>query len=970
VRYRFGSFELDEAQGELRRDGRPVAIQPKPLALLALLVRERERVVPADELLRALWPDTAVTPSSLNRAVSHARRALGDTHRARWIQSVARRGYRFSGEVIASDARPAAASVPAAEPDFVGRADTLARIRAAFERSLVRGHCGGVLISGPPGIGKTRLAERAVAECEARGALALVGRARDGEGVPDFLILAQMLRRLGAEPAAAAVLREVTAHAPELAALLGFPANESAPPRPAAAQRYLLFDAVTRALVTEARRRPLLLVIEDLQWASADALQFVEHLAHEPMAAPILAICTVRDEPRDSGHPVSRLLRLLRAQDRVEDIALAPFTRSDVEALAATCFRTAATPALVDEVFARTDGVPLFVREALRALEEHGDTALLTRGEWTLPPRALDLIRRPLERLSPAATALVSAAAVLGRDFELRSAAAVAECSLDAALDCVDEAAAAGVLETSAARSTSLRFAHALFQEAVLGALTPGARARLHLRAALHLERENAGDPTAMLSELAYHHHRALPVGDPERAYHAGLRAAQHAERLGAWEQAALHYEQARVAFEQIPGLDPRARLALALDCTHAWRLASERSRRRRSAREAFELARALDEPRERARAAIGLLDLQEWGVQDGAARAALEEALGGLADDDPELRAQLLTRLAYLDVRSDHEKAAHNARAAVELAQRAGDPDTLQDALYTLHFSLGGPEGLAERSELAREIERIAPRSRSADRALIALLDTACDRFELGDRAGALRLRDTAQRLAGARPHLGMRWHLAVYATGLALLEGRLDEVEPLLQAALMLGRRAEHPYARACANGHLALLARERGDAERVVSLLEPGLRAREGPFHWMHAVVGRAELAIGRRHAARARLALLAANEFRDIPRNLRWTATVVETAHLCAELEASEHAAALTRLLDAVADHHAVLPLAMCYGSPASHALARLAELRGDRRAARARYAEAIAACSRIGAEPARLRAERDAGRARG
>ena len=119
--YRFGAFELDEAKGELRRDGRAVAIQPKPLALLALLLRERERVVGSDEILATLWPDTVVTPGSLNRAVSHARRAIGDTHRGRFIRSVSRRGYRFSGDVVVvGPAAPAAA--PAGSP-FVGRED-------------------------------------------------------------------------------------------------------------------------------------------------------------------------------------------------------------------------------------------------------------------------------------------------------------------------------------------------------------------------------------------------------------------------------------------------------------------------------------------------------------------------------------------------------------------------------------------------------------------------------------------------------------------------------------------------------------------------------------------------------------------------------------------------------------------------------------------------------------------------------
>ena len=97
---RFGEYELDESAGELRRRGRAVEIQPKPLALLAMLIRERTRAVPTRELLDALWPDTRVTPASLTRAVSHARRAIGDTHKGALIRSVSRRGYRFCGDAI------------------------------------------------------------------------------------------------------------------------------------------------------------------------------------------------------------------------------------------------------------------------------------------------------------------------------------------------------------------------------------------------------------------------------------------------------------------------------------------------------------------------------------------------------------------------------------------------------------------------------------------------------------------------------------------------------------------------------------------------------------------------------------------------------------------------------------------------------------------------------------------------------
>jgi len=970
VLFRFGGYELDEAKGELRREGRPVAIQPKPLALLALLLRERERVVPADEILDALWPDTAVTPGSLNRAVSHARRAIGDTHRGRVIASVSKRGYRFCGEVVAVEPKAAAAAAPQAAA-FVGRDDARAALRSAWAAALEARRSAVALVTGPAGIGKTRLAEVTCAEIEAAGGLVLSGRAREGEGVPAFWLWAQVLRRLLEVEASADELREVTRHAAELAELLHLepPAEAGAGAgRTPEQSRFLLFDAVSRVLLRAARRRPLLVWLEDLQWAGAESLRLLEHLALENVDAPLLVLATVRDEAREPGDPVARTLALLRAQDRSFEVALAPFSRAEVAALVERTLGRPAPPDLTSELSARTEGVPLFVREALRLLEERGALAhpeRIAREGVQLPPRALDLIRRPLEKLSSRCAAAVAAAAVLGREFDLPAVSHVASLPRDETLDAIDEAARAGVVEESTGRA-GFRFTHALFQEAVLAGLSPGERARLHWRAAEHLERENAGDPSALLAELAHHHHRALAIGDPERACAAALRAAEQAERLSAWAQAALHYEQASAAFEQLPGCDPLRRLELALARTEAWRLASERSKRRQAARAAFELARALGRPREMARAAIGLLDLQEWGVRDEEARASVTAALAALGDGGGVEEARLVTRLAYLDVRDEHENAARVGRHAVALAREAGAPDALQDALYTLHFALGGPEGLAERSAIADEIAEIAPRSRSADRAVIALLDVAGDALEQGDREGSRRRREQARRLAGERPHLGMRWHLEVYDTGIALLEGRLDEVASRAHAALGVGLRAEHPYGRACENAHLALLARERGDLAGLLARLAPALRAREGPGHWVKAVVARAQAALGNTREARALFEDLAARGFDDIPRNLRWTATLNEVAQLCADLGDRPRAERLRGVLSPYAERHAVMPLAILYGGPLHLALARLAELLVRADEAAEHFDAALAACEAIHADPLRARAAFHAG----
>jgi DNA-binding winged helix-turn-helix (wHTH) protein len=137
--YRFGAYELDEDAGELRHRGESVPIQPKPFELLRILLRERDRIVAADELFDALWPGLAVTPGSLTRAVSVARRAIGDGHRGELLRSVARRGYRFTGDVVVAPApglragepgaapRPAAAHAPQASSSAARRSAPLPR---------------------------------------------------------------------------------------------------------------------------------------------------------------------------------------------------------------------------------------------------------------------------------------------------------------------------------------------------------------------------------------------------------------------------------------------------------------------------------------------------------------------------------------------------------------------------------------------------------------------------------------------------------------------------------------------------------------------------------------------------------------------------------------------------------------------------------------------------------------------------
>jgi len=306
--------------------------------------------------------------------------------------------------------------------------------------------------------------------------------------------------------------------------------------------------------------------------------------------------------------------------------------------------------------------------------------------------------------------------------------------------------------------------------------------------------------------------------------------------------------------------------------------------------------------------------------------------------------------------VQGDFERARTVAREAVELARAAGDPEALQDALYTLHFALGGPDHVDERARLGGETLRSASVSRSADRALIAVLDRASDRLMVGEAPAARALRLEADAIGGGNPTPAMRWHSGVYDTGMALLEGRFADAAALAQDAFVVGRRAEHPYAAGVLGGHRALLAHERGDFAELLALFEPVLGAVQGPQHWVRTMVAHGQLALGRESAARAHFEKLAAHAFVDVPRNLRWTATLVQLALLCAELGDPERAKPLHALLAPVEHQHGVMAIALLYGGPVRFALARLCETLGRRDDALTLYGEAHAAAEAMGARP--------------
>jgi len=202
--YAFEDFELDTDLHELRRGGERVELQPRVLRLLLHLLRQRQRVVPRDELFEEVWEGVAVSDHALFHALQKLRSALGESgERQRIIRTVPRVGYRFAvavDERAGSSAAPEPSGTPPARGDaphpgpvLIGREPELAALRSALTEALA-GSGRVVLIEGPAGIGKSRLAEEAAAFSAGRGAGVQRASAYQGTGAPPFWLWAQVLR--------------------------------------------------------------------------------------------------------------------------------------------------------------------------------------------------------------------------------------------------------------------------------------------------------------------------------------------------------------------------------------------------------------------------------------------------------------------------------------------------------------------------------------------------------------------------------------------------------------------------------------------------------------------------------------------------------------------------------------------------------------------------------------------------------
>ena len=855
---------------------------------------------------------------------------------------------------------PAFLRLPSPFP-FVGRSAELERLRPLISTSEGEGR-RVVLIGGEAGSGKSRLVGEFAQEAARDGALVLYGASDAVVHTPygPFVEALEHLTRVIDPVAMSAALGSTGGELARLLPDLADRVGELAVPATADpdTERHRLHTAVTNLLDQIGRQRPILLVIDDAQWADTPTLLLLRHLIRTATRS-ILLLATFRDAELEMPEALAQTLADLRRSDDVVRLRLVGLSRDDVVEFierAGAGSVDADLAELAGAISDLTGGNPFLVCEFWRALLETkvlevvGGVMRLTRPVATLgTPESVDeVVSQRLSRLGGPTRVLLDLAATAGPEFELdvvRRGSALAEAEF---LPALDEAVLSGIVEELPGRRLAYRFTHELVRRAVYDRLTGVRRAELHLRVGDSLEAVE-GRSVRALADLAHHFTAAAPLGESGRAIEYNVLAGRAAIDALAFDQAA---ELLRTGLEL--GIDePARRCGVLIELGGAWQRAGRELDALDALRSAADLARGLGNSELLAQAAIGY-EAACWApmMTDQGAAEMLEEAAAALGDQRSDLRVRLLSGLARaLDLRGEHERGAVVRTDAIDLARRLDDRTGLATVLMRSYWSrVATPieeiqQMLAEAIQLGEELGNTEIRAEAMAwrvPCFVALGDIVFARRE------ASAARDTAE--ATAQP---LFMYMAdQFSSAIALAEGRLEEAEVMARRSyeagqLLTGRDASGTY-----GIQMFGLRREQGrlaELAPVMRILTADHREHEP---WRPGFVSLlAEL--GMETEARRGLAQITSEGLEPFRTSLR-LASLTYITDACTALGDEAAAALVYPLLEPLTGTNVMIAQCVaCYGS-ADRYLGMLATTLGGWEIAARHFEDAIALNRKMGA----------------
>ncbi|MGZ4294258.1 MAG: ATP-binding protein, partial [Solirubrobacteraceae bacterium] len=864
---------------------------------------------------------------------------------------------------LATAASAAEIEVPAelaaaASGPLVGRQAELAQLEAWWKGGREPNSERVMLLAGDPGIGKTRLLAETAVRAFASGAIVLAGRAPEETLVPYQPFLEALGHYVSRAPLEElrSVAREYGAEISRLMPELRRRVPELPQPDPGDPEtdRYRLFEAVVGLLAEISSAVPVLIVLDDLQWADRPTLLLLRHLARSPHNTRVSIMGAYRDVDQWSEGFDAALAGLRRERLMVQlDVG----GLGEAEAMELVRLRVGGTPSLelMQALYRETEGNPFFIEEIVRHLSDFGvrsgEAGARDLERVGLPDDIRDVISRRLERLAPGSIEWLRVAAVLGRDFVAGLLERVLGFDEDRFLAALEDALDAGLVTEAPGDPGRYSFAHALIRETLYEGMSSARRARIHRRIGLALESAATHHPDdSQIGALALHFTRAAEPEDAERAIRYGLQAGEQATAMLANEEAAAHYAR---ALEVLDRSDPEAlrrRCDLLLELGEAQVRSGERPLAWATFREAAALAAQLGDKGSLARAAIGASRryVQPPGVIDEELIAMIEQAAEMTADERTVTRVRLLSRLCGALYFSDrrHQMEALSIEAS-EIAAELDEPQAIALAAAARRRAYWGPGNVERRLADSTLLLRAAREATDLELTLQGHAWLVVDLLEHGDRKGVeVQIEAFSAGAESLRQPLYL-WNAAVWQAMLALLDGRLEEAEQLAAAAMSSGIRSEGVTAPQYFAVQVLYLRREQARMGELEDAVREALGTNADRAAW------RAGLALllhetGRTEEARSEFELLARDGFGWIPRDGDWMVVSALAADLAHALDDAPRAALLYDLLTPFADTNVVIGLgAVCLGATSRY-LGRLALTLGRRADAVAHLRHAVAA----------------------
>jgi DNA-binding winged helix-turn-helix (wHTH) protein len=933
VKLYFDEFELDLDRRELRRAGAAIKVDPVVLRLLDVLVQSAGELVTKQTLISQVWDGRAVSENVITVAMVRLRKTLGHKPGVReFVNTVHGRGYSFVSPVTRGTPPPLSLRAAPPAPPFVGRERPLQILRDSYAQASV-GHGNAVVLSGEPGIGKTRVVEVFERELTDAGMFVAWGHCRESGDTPPLWPFAQILRQVLAWSAKHVPSSDASARAarvPELARLLPelgelsegeslAPVSETMPSWGREA-KHRVFDAILSILTRASESQPCVIVLDAVHSADSASLELLQSwIDHLPRSRILLVLTLARvDLPQLSqranlayvcGHRNTTRITL----QRLSEVDVATYVH-------ALIFDPSGD--LAREVYAKSEGNAFFMGELARQLQ---DTDRPSSRDLAMPDAALELVRRRLAILDEAARGALSHAAVLGRRFELQVLQAVSGEDAHTLMNSLDDALAHGVVTRVPDSRTSFTFTHDLLRVALYETLAPSELRSRHLRTARALEGRLDLGASISVADIAFHYHAALPESDLRKTVEFCTKASARSSALFAYAECQRYLRRARQALELIANFSPRLQLNLLMREALCARVCGD-PEFEPLLRELILLARERRSAEHLVRAAY-MLDLNTGFPAMPGTREVLQDALAAILPQEIGVRASVLARLATtMPIAYDARESAEQLAGALELAQTS----KVDLALYAVQsarlYRWGGEldQTIAEEafSAVARLNEQypvtltVPPALLELHRSIRALqagdlpvLTTALERCEAWCR-----------KLDGRE----LGWQVERARTVQRLNAGDDSTVIADLRALHERSAREVLPGSLLLAAYDQCVISADVGSLDRATLRRTLARDSSDPPNIWSMKV--RALAHVGMIEEAVTQLHTVLPERLRDLPRDRDYLGTLGAVVNAVLELDATNYFAPLYELLAVDTDRFAAHVSFVCEGS--------IAQLRGS------------------------------------